>query len=74
MNEEQFEYISEKLEQITRLIALSIWAEEETTNNKILRLSAIGFQPAEISKILNISGGYVRSALSKARKKTKGKR
>jgi len=56
-----------ELKRITKLLALSIVRDEASLREQIKFLNRYGFQPKEISELLQIPPGTVRSSLSRAR-------
>lgn len=71
MNESQFDAISRKLDILVRLTALSYTADKKQ-QERIMMMSAAGFQPKEIAELLGTTANNVRVALSTMRKKKKG--
>lgn len=72
MTNDQYEAISQKIDMLVRLLALSIVADKKQ-NEKIMMLSDAGFQPKDIADICGTTANTVRVALSTMRKKTKSK-
>lgn len=68
LEEQEFDIIVDKLDLISRLIAIDVLQDVKTQKDKILLLSTSGFQPTEIASILGTSSNTVNVALSKARK------
>ena len=70
MTNQQYDEISQKLDMLVRLAALS-FVKDRPQQEKIMMLSGAGFQPKEIAGICGTTGNTVRVALSTARKKHK---
>lgn len=70
MDETQFNEISGKIDLAVRLLALNLVKDLKVQKEKIMTLSAFGFGPSEIAKLLGTTANTVNVALSEARKKT----
>lgn len=71
MEKEQFKELSDKLNLITRLLALNLVKDLKNQNEKILALSSFGFTPTIIAEMLGTSSNTVNVALSKFRREVK---
>ncbi len=69
MDSEQFETLIDKLDKITRLLAVQIVKEVEREQDKIDLLDALGFRPVEIARFLNKTPENVSVVLSNIRKR-----
>ena len=69
MDETQFNEISGKIDLAVRLLALNLVKDLKVQKEKIMALSAFGFGPSEIAKLLGTTANTVNVALSGARKK-----
>lgn len=69
MDDKQFTAITERLDRIMRLLAVSITKSVEKEQAKVGLLDSIGFKPGEIDRLLNKSPGYASVVLSQARKR-----
>lgn len=69
MNEEQYESILEKLNGITKLLALSYVQNLKTQKEKIILLNSLGFSPSEIAYMLDTTSNTVSVALAREKKK-----
>ena len=67
MEKGQFDTICKKLDDITKLLALNYVKDIELQKDKILILSAFGFTPTQIAKILGTSSNTVSVTLSRAK-------
>ena len=72
MTESQYEALTNKLDLLTRLTALSLIADKKQQEQTIL-LSRAGFQPKQIAEIVGTTSNTVSVALSAHRKKQKRK-
>lgn len=70
----QFDELLNKLEKITKLLALNIVNDCKTQKDKILLLSSFGYGVTEISQLLSTSVGTVNIALVRSRKEKIGKK
>ncbi len=71
MEKEQFKELTDKLNIITRLLALNLVKDMKTQNEKITTLSSFSFGPSDIAEMLGTSSNTVSVALSKIRSKKK---
>lgn len=69
MDAEQFKSIVDKLDKVTRLMAIQTVKGLEKEQEKIELLDSIGFRPSEIDKLLNKTPGYASAALANIKKK-----
>lgn len=60
--------ILHELQTIKRLLAHSLFREDESQIKRIEKLDAVGFRPTEIADILGTSANTVNVALNKIRK------
>jgi hypothetical protein len=65
--------ISQKLDILIKLQAVSLTASMESSKAKILFLSKAGLRPTLVAEILGTTVNHVNVVLSKDRKPTKGK-
>lgn len=65
--------ISERLDILIKLQAASLTAPMTSTKDKILFLAQTGLRPTLIAEILGTTANHVNVALSKGRKRPKGK-
>jgi DNA-binding CsgD family transcriptional regulator len=68
MNDRQFKEIIERLDKLTRVVAISN-TKGLTSTERIILLSQAGFQPKEIADMLNTTPNVVSVTLSLRRKK-----
>ena len=68
MNEEQFEELKEKLDQIIRLLAINFVKDYKLQKDKIITFSTLGYKPSEIAKFLGTTANTVSVTLSEARR------
>jgi DNA-directed RNA polymerase specialized sigma24 family protein len=68
MDEKQFRGITNKLDLITRLLALNIVKDLKSQKEKVLALSSLGIGPTDIAESLGTTVNTVKVALSQARK------
>jgi DNA-directed RNA polymerase specialized sigma24 family protein len=68
MDEKQFKEIIERLDKLTRLIAISN-TKGLTSTDRIILLNQAGFAPREIADMLNTTSNVVSVTLSLRRKK-----
>ncbi len=68
MTDSQYQELSNKLDVLTRLTALSLVTDRESPDQSIL-LSRAGFQPKQIAELVGTTANAVRIALSRYRKK-----
>lgn len=73
MTDGQFEEISQKLDSLVRLTALSFVADKKQQDQFIL-LSSAGFQPKDIAELLDTTPNNVRVGLSQMRAKKRKKK
>ena len=71
MEDKQFDELKEKLDVITKLLALNLVKDMELQKDQIITLSSFGFQPSQVADLLGTTANTVRVALSKARKKAR---
>ncbi len=69
MDQKQFETLVDKLDKVTRLLAVQTVKGLEKEQDKIELLDSIGFRPSEIDKLLNKTPGYASAALANIKKK-----
>lgn len=69
MDDAQFKELKDKLDVITRLLALNLVGDMKLQKDKIMTLSSFGFQPIQIAELLGTTPQTVRDALYRARKK-----
>jgi DNA-directed RNA polymerase specialized sigma24 family protein len=69
MDSKQFDTLTDKLDKITRLLALLYLKDVEKEQAKVELLDGLGFRPIEIAKLLNKSPENVSVVLSNIRKK-----
>jgi len=69
MDKEQFETLLDKLDKITRLLAIETVKGQEREQDKIDVLDSLGFRPGEIAKMLNKTPENVSVVLGNIRKK-----
>ncbi len=72
VTESQYEELSNKLDMLTRLSALSLVSGKEQSDQFIL-LSKAGFQPKVIAELVGATANAVSIVLSRHRKKTRSK-
>lgn len=70
MTNEQFTEILNKLDMLTRLVALNL-LEEKKQQEQIILLKRVGLEPKEIAEMLDTTPNTVRVTLSKLRKTKK---
>jgi DNA-directed RNA polymerase specialized sigma24 family protein len=70
MDQAQYKEISDKMDKIIRLLALSVVKDMKTQKDKILYLTSFGFGPSDIATLIGTTSNTVNVALSKTRKKT----
>lgn len=68
MEDKQFDVLQNKLDKITKLLALSFLKEVEQEKEKIRLLDSMDFQPIEIARVLGKKPKTVRGELSRLRK------
>lgn len=73
MDEKQFKWIVNKLDLITRLLALNMVRDLKSQKEKILALSSLGVGPTDIAEFLGTTVNTANVVLSKARKVKKKK-
>lgn len=69
MDDKQFQELKDKMNVITKLLALNIVRDMKVQKDKIITLSSFGFQPSQIAELLGTTANTVSVALSKSRKK-----
>jgi DNA-directed RNA polymerase specialized sigma24 family protein len=69
MDDKQFEELTNKLNLITKLLALNLVKDFKIQKDQIIMLSSFGFQPSEIAELLGTTANTVNVVLSRARKK-----
>lgn len=67
MTDVQFEEIIEKIEQLTRIVALSV-INDKKRDDQLVLLSNAGFQPKDIASMVDTTPNAVRVRLSVLRK------
>jgi hypothetical protein len=72
MDDKQFKEIIERLDKLTRVVAISN-TRGLTSTDRIILLSQAGFRPTEIADMLNTTSNVVSVTLSLRRKKEKRK-
>lgn len=70
MTNKQFSEILNKLDMLTRLLALNL-LEERKQQEQIILLNRVGLQPKEIAEMIDTTPNTVRVTLSKFRKSKK---
>lgn len=70
MTNEQFTEILNKLDMLTRLVALNL-LEGKKQQEQIILLNRVGLEPKEIAEMLDTTPNTVRVTLSKLRKSKK---
>lgn len=70
MTNKQFTEISNKLDMLTRLLALNLLPGKKQ-QEQIILLNRVGLQPKEIAEMLDTTPNTVRVTLSKIRKNKK---
>ena len=68
MDDKQFKEIIERLDKLTRIVAISN-TRGLTSTDRIILLSQAGFRPTEIADMLNTTPNVVSVTLSLRRKK-----
>ncbi len=68
LEEKQFKTIIEKLDKISKLLALNLVNDCEKQKDKIIMLSSFGYGVTEIVNLLNTTKGTANQALVKDRK------
>ena len=71
MEEKQFKELTDKLNLMTRLLALNLVKDLKTQSEKIVVLSSFGFGPSNIADMLGTSSNTVNVVLSSIRSKKK---
>jgi len=71
VNDKQFDRIMNKLDQISKLLALDVVRNIEHKKEKIIALSKYDFKPLEICTLLGVKRAYVDNTLSVHRKERK---
>ena len=74
MTEEKLTEISDKLDKLIRLQAITVVKAEPSEQAKISLLDSLGFKPSEIAKMLNKTPENVSVVLGNLRKKKEGQR
>ena len=69
MDQKQFDAVIDKLDKMTKLLAVPALKEKEKEQDKIELLDQLGFRPVEIAKILNKSPENVGVVLGNIRRK-----
>jgi len=72
MEEKQYDQLTGKLDNITRLLATLV-VEDKNDREAIFLLSRVGFQPKEIAEFLGTTPNTVRVTLSNLKKSVKKK-
>jgi DNA-directed RNA polymerase specialized sigma24 family protein len=67
------EYMEQRLDEIVRLLALSLRRTTDNQTEAILLLSQAKLEPNRIAELVGTTPGTVRSTQAQARAKTKGK-
>lgn len=70
MDDKQFLAVQDKLEKLTKLIALMALRQEESEQEKIRLLDSMGFRQIEIARILNKTPDNIGMVIRRLRKKT----
>ena len=68
MGQSELQEISEKIDAVVRLLAVSVTAGKKRTE-KLVLLSQAGFQPKKIAELLGTTPNSVRVELSRLRKR-----
>ena len=69
MKKSQYKQLMEKLNLISKLLALNIIGDAKTKKEKILKLYDVGFTRAQITALLKFKRGTVAGTIGKERKK-----
>jgi precorrin-6B methylase 1 len=69
LEEKQFEILNNQITKIIKLVSMIVLQSVEKESDKILLLSSIGFEPAEIAKVLSKNRSNVTKTLTVMRKK-----
>ena len=69
LDKNQFDAIIDRLDKLTKLVALQLVRGESTERDKILILSDIGFRPAEVGRLLGKSPTNISVVLTQMKKK-----
>ncbi len=69
MDPKQYETFIDKLDKLTRLMAVQTVRGLEEEQAKVELLDSIGFRPFEIEKLLNKTPGYASAALANIKKR-----
>ena len=69
MDQKQFDTVTDKMDKMTKLLAVLVMRGIEREQEKIDLLDTLGFRPVEIAKMLNKSPENVSVVLSNIRKK-----
>ncbi len=69
VEEKQFVVITDKLDKITRLLAIDAVKGLPQEKDKIKELDAAGFKPTEIDRLLGKTVGYSRVVLERLKEK-----
>jgi len=69
VNDEQFGDLSEKLDAIAKLLALTALSDRKTLSDKAMTLSHAGFRPKDIGWLLGKDSQRVRELLYRQRKR-----
>jgi hypothetical protein len=68
LEKKQFDELLEKLEKISKLLALNLVKDCEKQKDKIILLSSFGYGVTEIANLLNTTKGTANQALIRSRK------
>lgn len=71
MDDKQFKELKDKMDVITKLLALNIVKDVKVQKDQIITLSSFGLQPSQIADLLGTTANTVRVTLSTARKRKK---
>lgn len=69
MDQKQFDTVTDKMDKMTKLLAVLVMKGIEKEHEKIDLLDTLGFRPVEIARMLNKSPENVSVVLSNIRKK-----
>ncbi len=73
MDEKQFAALTDKLDKMTRLLAIDAVKGLPQEKDKIKELDAAGFKPTEIDRLLGKTIGYSRVVLERLKEKKQAK-
>jgi len=69
MNDEQFADLSEKLDAVARLLAMTALSDKKTLSDRAVTLSEVGFRPKDIGWLLGKNSQRVSELLYRQRKR-----